>query len=84
MAEIDKSRTFVPLKIAVLVVSDTRSLEDDKSGALLVERIEKAGHSVAAREIVADDIEGIRTNYMRLSPSTAERVVSFWRARETA
>jgi molybdenum cofactor biosynthesis protein B len=61
MAEIDESRTFVPLQIAVLVVSDTRSLDDDKSGALLVERIEKAGHGVAAREIVADDIEGIRT-----------------------
>jgi molybdenum cofactor biosynthesis protein B len=61
MPGIDESRLFVPLKIAVLTVSDTRKLEDDKSGSALVERIEKAGHSVAARAIVTDDIEKIRT-----------------------
>ncbi len=61
MAGIDASRPFVPLKIAVLTVSDTRSLADDKSGATLVERIEKAGHAVAARAIVTDDVEKIRT-----------------------
>src|SRR5215471_17509389 len=47
MPGIDNSREFVPLKIAVLTISDTRALEDDKSGATLVERINKAGHSVA-------------------------------------
>jgi molybdenum cofactor biosynthesis protein B len=57
---IDQNRQFVPLKIAVLTVSDTRRLEDDKSGATLAERIEKAGHAVAARAIVPDDIETIR------------------------
>src|SRR3954451_9050012 len=61
MAEIDEKRTFVPLSIAVLIVSDTRSLDDDKSGALLAERIEKAGHALAGREIVPDEIEAIRT-----------------------
>jgi molybdenum cofactor biosynthesis protein B len=60
MAGIDPSRQFVPLKIAVLTVSDTRKLEDDKSGATLAERIEKAGHAVAARAIVTDDIDEIR------------------------
>ncbi|HXF88014.1 MAG TPA: molybdenum cofactor biosynthesis protein B [Xanthobacteraceae bacterium] len=60
MAGIDASRPFVPLKIAVLTVSDTRSLADDKSGATLAERIEKAGHAVAARAIVTDDVEKIR------------------------
>jgi len=60
MPGIDESRQFVPLKIAVLTVSDTRSLEDDKSGATLAERIEKAGHAVAARAIVTDDVERIR------------------------
>jgi molybdenum cofactor biosynthesis protein B len=50
----------VPLKIAVLTVSDTRKLEDDKSGGTLAERIEKAGHTVAARAIVTDDVEKIR------------------------
>ena len=49
MPGIDETRTFVPLKIAVLTVSDTRSLAEDKSGATLVERIEKAGHTVADR-----------------------------------
>jgi molybdenum cofactor biosynthesis protein B len=61
MPGIDTARQFIPLKIAVLTVSDTRQLADDKSGATLVERIEKAGHAVADRAIVQDDIEAIRT-----------------------
>jgi molybdenum cofactor biosynthesis protein B len=60
MPGIDETRTFVPLKIAVLTVSDTRSLADDKSGTTLAERIEKAGHALAARAIVTDDTEKIR------------------------
>ena len=60
MAGLDETRQFVPLKIAVLTVSDTRKLEDDKSGSTLAERIEKAGHAVAARAIVTDDVEKIR------------------------
>ena len=60
MPGIDESRSFVPLKIAVLTVSDTRELADDKSGATLAERIDKAGHAVAARAIVTDDVEKIR------------------------
>jgi len=60
MAGIDDSRQFIALKIAVLTVSDTRDLADDKSGATLVERIEKSGHAVAARAIVRDDVEKIR------------------------
>jgi molybdenum cofactor biosynthesis protein B len=60
MPGIDETRQFVPLKIAVLTVSDTRELADDKSGAALVERLEKAGHAVAGRAIVPDDVEKIR------------------------
>ena len=60
MSGIDTSRQFVPLRIAVLTISDTRALEDDKSGATLVERIEKAGHAIAARAIVTDDVAKIR------------------------
>src|SRR5256885_14737554 len=60
MPGIDTSRQFVPLKIAVLTMSDTRALEDDKSGATLVERIAKAGHTLAGRAIVPDDVEKIR------------------------
>jgi len=68
MAGIDESKSFVPLRIAVLTVSDTRSFDDDKSGATLVERIEKAGHAVAARAIVTDDVEKIRAQVKRGSP----------------
>jgi molybdenum cofactor biosynthesis protein B len=60
MAGIDEKREFIPLKIAVLTVSDTRSIADDKSGGTLAERIEKAGHAVAGRAIVTDDVEKIR------------------------
>jgi molybdenum cofactor biosynthesis protein B len=60
MPGIDTSKQFVPLNIAVLTVSDTRELADDKSGATLAERIEKAGHTVAGRAIVTDDVEKIR------------------------
>ena len=60
MPGLDASRSFVPLKIAVLTVSDTRSLADDKSGTTLVERLEKAGHVLADRAIVTDDIDAIR------------------------
>jgi molybdenum cofactor biosynthesis protein B len=59
MPGIDEKRQFIPLKIAVLTVSDTRSPADDKSGATLAERIEKAGHAVADRAIVTDDVEAI-------------------------
>jgi molybdenum cofactor biosynthesis protein B len=59
-AGIDLSKQFVPLSIAVLTVSDTRNLSQDKSGALLQERIEKAGHKLAARALVKDDVKSIR------------------------
>lgn len=52
---IDESRPFQPLHIAVLTVSDTRTVADDRSGDTLVARIEAAGHKLAARAIVADD-----------------------------
>ena len=60
MPGLDETKQFVPLKIAVLTISDTRDLRDDKSGALLVQRIVAAGHFVAERSIVTDDIEAIR------------------------
>jgi len=60
MPGIDESKNFVPLKIAVLTVSDTRAFADDKSGSTLVERLEKAGHVLADRKIVKDDVEAIR------------------------
>jgi molybdenum cofactor biosynthesis protein B len=59
MIGIDEMRSFIPLGIAVLTVSDTRTLEDDKSGQTLVDRIEAAGHILKARAIVTDDREKI-------------------------
>ena len=61
MPEIDQSRAFVPINIAILTVSDTRTVESDKSGDLLNERIEGYGHKVVARSIVKDEIEVIQT-----------------------
>lgn len=53
-------RAFVPLRVAVLTVSDTRTLETDSSGGLLQSELGKAGHVVAARRIVTDDVDLIR------------------------
>jgi molybdopterin adenylyltransferase len=61
MTSLDETRAFIPLKIAVLTISDTRQLADDRSGDILVERLGNAGHELAERAIVTDDIEAIRT-----------------------
>lgn len=60
MGRIDETRPFIALGIAVLTVSDTRTLENDKSGTTLANRIADAGHKLAARAIVRDDIGEIR------------------------
>jgi molybdenum cofactor biosynthesis protein B len=60
MSSIDASKQFIPLNIAVLTISDTRSAADDKSGTMLADRLTAAGHKLAAREIVTDDVEAIR------------------------
>lgn len=60
MTGIDESRAFIPIGIAILTISDTRSEADDKSGATLVRLAEEAGHTVVARAIVKDEIEQIR------------------------
>jgi molybdenum cofactor biosynthesis protein B len=60
MAGIDDSLIFYPLRIAVLTVSDTRTEETDKSGALIAERLTGAGHELAGKAIVRDEVEAIR------------------------
>jgi molybdenum cofactor biosynthesis protein B len=60
MPEPKTERPFIPVRIAVLTVSDTRVLADDKSGDTLTERISAAGHLVAARKIVKDEVQDIR------------------------
>ena len=59
MPGIDETRAFLPVNIAVLTVSDTRTEADDKSGQTLVDRIAGAGHTLAARTIVTDDVDKI-------------------------
>ena len=55
MTSLDETKDFIPVRIAVLTVSDTRTAEDDKSGDTLVERLTSAGHILAARGIIRDD-----------------------------
>ncbi len=59
MPELDEQRPFLAVNIAVLTVSDTRKMADDKSGQLLVDRLAAAGHTLAARAIVRDDSDAI-------------------------
>jgi molybdenum cofactor biosynthesis protein B len=59
MAGIDESRPFLPVNIAVMTVSDSRTEADDKSGNTLVDRLTEAGHNLAARAIVRDEREKI-------------------------
>ena len=54
---IDEARTFKPINIAILTVSDTRTADDDTSGDILAARVEAAGHNLAARTIVKDDAQ---------------------------
>ena len=60
MPKIDESRPFIPVRIAILTMSDTRTLAEDKSGNTLAELVAEAGHEVAGRALVKDDIAQIR------------------------
>ena len=60
MAGIDETKTFKPVRIAVLVVSDTRTLANDTSGDLLVERVKASGHELADRKLLKDDVPTIQ------------------------
>src|SRR3979490_759 len=76
MSSIDETKQFIPLNIAVLTISDTRSLADDKSGATLADRLTAAGHKLAVREIVADDVEAIRVIIRRWIPDPGVDVIT--------
>jgi molybdenum cofactor biosynthesis protein B len=56
---LDESRTFIPVRIAILSVSDTRSLTDDRSGQTLVDRLTDAGHTLADRKMLRDERDQI-------------------------
>ena len=77
MPGIDESRRFIPIHIAVLTVSDTRTLETDTSGALLAERIATAGHRVAVRAIVTDDADLIEARLRQwIEDETIDAVIT--------
>jgi molybdenum cofactor biosynthesis protein B len=72
---IDESLPFHPLRIAVLTVSDTRNEENDRSGALLVERVTSAGHVVAGKAIVPDDVKAIQAQVRRWTEDASVDVI---------
>ena len=59
MSRIDESKVFLATRITVLTVSDTRQLDEDKSGQTLVDRLERAGHALVDRKIIADERDQI-------------------------
>jgi molybdenum cofactor biosynthesis protein B len=59
MSRIDETKEFIPIRIAVLTVSDTRSLDEDRSGQVLVDRLQSAGHRLADRKIIRDERDQI-------------------------
>jgi molybdenum cofactor synthesis domain-containing protein len=75
MAKLDETRPFLPVNIAVLTVSDTRTLETDTSGATLAERIAKSGHRVAERAIAKDEPDLIEAHLRRWIADPAVDVV---------
>ena len=77
MSRIDETRPFVPVSIAVLTISDSRTLEEDKSGDLLASRLSEAGHNLAARAIVTDDEPAIIAQLQRfIADSEIDVVIS--------
>ncbi len=75
MAGLDHSLEFRPLKVAVLTVSDTRTLETDTSGQTLVDRIKDAGHIFAGRNLLIDDMEAVRTQVKTWSQDPEVEVI---------
>jgi molybdopterin adenylyltransferase len=75
MPGIDETRSFVSLSIAVITVSDTRSLSDDRSGDTLAERLTAAGHRLGGRIVVADDRQAISTAVLGFANEAAIDVI---------
>ena len=74
---IDQRKSFIPVRIALLTVSDTRSLADDKSGSVLAERIGTSGHKVVSRELIRDDRQEIRSQLEKwVKSETVDVIIS--------
>ena len=65
MSRIDETKEFIPVRIAILAISDTRSLDDDRSGNVLVGRLQEAGHILADRAILRDERDEIAEQLRR-------------------
>jgi len=72
---IDQSRNFIPLSISILTISDTRTEADDKSGKLIQQRLQEAGHQLHEKAIVKDDIYQIRAQVSQWIADTKPQVV---------
>ncbi len=75
MAGLDHSIAFIPLNIAIITVSDSRDESTDTSGALLVERLEAAGHNLASRQIIPDDRQRLADTFRSLSDDDGVDIV---------
>lgn len=74
---IDDTRTFLPVRIAVLTVSDTRGLAEDRSGDTLIARLEGAGHILADRLILRDDVDAIVAQLRRwIDDATVDCIIT--------
>ena len=74
---IDQRKSFIPVRIALLTVSDTRTLKDDKSGSVLAERIEISGHQVVSRKLIRDDRQEIRSQLEKwVKSETVDVIIS--------
>ena len=67
MSPIDTSKNFISINIAILTISDSRTLTNDSSGNLLEERIRNFGHKIFNRQIISDDIQVIKKTILSLS-----------------
>ena len=77
MSRIDDSIEFIPVRIAILTVSDTRSMDEDKSGQLLVERLQGDGHILADRRIIQDERAEISSQLRAwIADDTIDAVIS--------
>ena len=75
MSQIEGTRPFLPVQIALLTISDSRSLADDKSGRILEELITGDGHKVVGREVIKDDAEAIAARLRALIADAGVDVV---------
>jgi molybdenum cofactor biosynthesis protein B len=75
MSNVPSPTTFMPLALAVLTISDSRTEADDKSGRVLCDKIAAAGHELVAKEIVVDDVYEMRAVFSRWIADPGIRVI---------